>query len=335
VAHVVLLKPEEALRAGESGLVQLVFDRAVCAVPGERFIVRDAQAAHTVGGGVVIDPLAPARRRRSPARMAWLAALERLDQDGVAPLLAQAPHGIRLSDLVRLTGIPVEHQLLPAQTLLLGTAPERFVLHTKVRQELRQRALVALAKFHEQVPDEPGADLGRLRRMAAPELPEALWRTLMEELLTEEQVMRRGAWWHLPGHTVTMSPEDQAFLQTLLPLIAAGRFDPPWVRQLAALVHEPDERVRAVLLRAAKHGLVHQVVRDLFYDRSRIAELANVLKRIAAEDDAVHAARYRDAVGLGRKRAIQILEFFDRVGLTRRIRDSHVLRPDSGWEPAP
>ena len=45
----------------------------------------------------------------------------------------------------------------------------------------------------------------------------------------------------------------------------------------------------------------------------------------------INAARFRDTLGLGRKRAIQILEFFDRVGYTRRVRDAHVLRPDSAW----
>ena len=41
---------------------------------------------------------------------------------------------------------------------------------------------------------------------------------------------------------------------------------------------------------------------------------------------AVEARAFRDAVQLGRKRAIQILEFFDRVGFTRRVRDEHRLR---------
>ncbi len=45
-------------------------------------------------------------------------------------------------------------------------------------------------------------------------------------------------------------------------------------------------------------------------------------------------ARFRDTLGLGRKRAIQILEFFDRVGYTRRVRDAHVLRPDGAWRSA-
>lgn len=40
-------------------------------------------------------------------------------------------------------------------------------------------------------------------------------------------------------------------------------------------------------------------------------------------------AEFRDASGLGRKRAVQMLEFFDRIGLCRRVGDTHVLRLES------
>ncbi|PZQ75015.1 MAG: hypothetical protein DI563_10800 [Variovorax paradoxus] len=46
---------------------------------------------------------------------------------------------------------------------------------------------------------------------------------------------------------------------------------------------------------------------------------------------AVEARAFRDAVQLGRKRAIQILEFFDRVGYTRRVGDAHLPRPNTRW----
>ena len=75
VAHIVPLESDR-LSAGESARVQLVFDTPICALPGDRFIVRDAQAAHTVGGGVVLDPFAPSRRRRSAERLRYLEALE-------------------------------------------------------------------------------------------------------------------------------------------------------------------------------------------------------------------------------------------------------------------
>jgi selenocysteine-specific elongation factor len=96
-------------------------------------------------------------------------------------------------------------------------------------------------------------------------------------------------------------------------------------------VQEPEMRVREVLRKQALQGEVYQVVHDLFYDANCVGELAGVVNRIAAREGGVSAAAYRDAVGLGRKRAIQILEFFDRVGYTRRVRDAHVVRGDSVW----
>jgi selenocysteine-specific elongation factor len=97
------------------------------------------------------------------------------------------------------------------------------------------------------------------------------------------------------------------------------------------LLNEPEEGVRHVLRKQVTQGAVYQVVHDLFYDRESVNELAVVVAKLEKEHGVIEAAQYRDAVGLGRKRAIQILEFFDRVGHTRRIRDTRVVRGDSSW----
>jgi selenocysteine-specific elongation factor len=331
MAHVALLG-SAGLSAGESARVQLVFDTPICAIPGDRFIVRDAQAAHTVGGGVVLDPFAPSRKRRSPARAHYLDALERLVAgEGVTALLQQARYGVKMTDLARLTGLPPELIPLPADTIRIDCAQEHFVLLAAHWMALRERAVSALRAFHAQVPDELGPDVGRLRRIAMPDSSDALWRALIDALVHERIVMRSAPWLHLPEHAMKLSADDQALARKLQSLIVAGRFDPPWVRDLAAGAHEPEVRVREVLRKQVTQNAVYQVVRDLFYDRECIGELAAVVTTIAQEHGAVNAARYRDAVGLGRKRAIQILEFFDRVGFTRRVQDSHVLRRDSGW----
>jgi selenocysteine-specific elongation factor len=330
VAHVALLE-SAGVPAGESARVQLVFDTPICASPGDRFIVRDAQAAHTVGGGVVLDPFAPSRKRRAAGRLRYLDALERLIAgEGVAPLLQEAPYGVKMTDLVRLTQLPPELVPLPLNAVTIDCAHEHFVLLAAHWAALRERAVSALRAFHAQVPDELGPDIGRLRRMALPDSSEALWRALIEALVHERIVVRSAPWLHLPEHAMMLSEDDQALACKLQPLIAAGRFDPPWVRDLAVIAHEPELRVRAVLRKQVMQNTVYQVVRDLFYDHECISELAAVVSAIAREHGAVNAAHYRDAVGLGRKRAIQILEFFDRVGFTRRVQDSHFLRRD-GW----
>lgn len=332
VAHVVLLDAER-LGGGESARAQLVFDAAVCATSGDRFIVRDAQAAHTVGGGVVLDPSAPERKRRSAARLAWLGAIERMQAgEGAMPLLDGAPHGIAIEDLARLCGCAQEHLALPASVPRIETARGVFVVAVEHWSALRARAIEAVDAFHAREPDGPGVESARLRRMAAPTLAEALWRALVDELVRDRELVRAGPWLRRPGHCVVLSEGESALLRTLLPLIVAGRFDPPWVRDLAASVNAAEETVRSTLRKAAAQGDVHQVVRDLFYARERIDELAAILGELARRQGSVEAAQYRDAIGLGRKRTVQILEFFDRIGYTRRVRDAHVLRAESGWQ---
>lgn len=327
VAHAIPLD-SASVSSGDETRVQLVFDTPICATPGDRFIVRDAQALHTVGGGVVLDPYAPARKRRSPERARWLDGLERLIAGaGIGPLLENAPYGLNSSELVRLALLPPEQIPLPPEAVAI----DDFIVDPSQWSALCDRTISALRVFHAKVPDDPGPDVGRLRRIALPDLPEVLWRALVGTLIRDHRIVRDGPWLRLPEHQICLSPPDQELACKLQPLIANGRFDPPWVRDLATRFQEPQERVREVLRKSVTQGTVYQVVHDLFYDRGCIGELAAIITRLVQEHGAVNAACYRDALGLGRKRTVQILEFFDRVGYTRRVKDSHVLRRDSGW----
>jgi selenocysteine-specific elongation factor len=102
------------------------------------------------------------------------------------------------------------------------------------------------------------------------------------------------------------------------------------VRDLASATQEPEERVRQLLRKLARRGAVYQIVRDLFYHPDGVRDLAGLVAGLAQDHDgAVGASAFRDASGLGRKRAIQILEFFDRVGYTRFQRDLRLVRADS------
>jgi len=334
VAHVALLEGD-TLSAGEAARVQLVFDVPVCALPGDRFIMRNAQATRTVGGGRVLDPFGPARKRRTPERRAWLDALRAwLDERLLEPLLEQAPRGMLRSTLLHLTGLPASLPSVPATALTIAlhgkAADDALIVLRAHWEQMHAQIVSALQQFHARMPDEQGPDAARLRRIAAPLVTETLWRALLDALIAEGAVMRSGAWLHLPEHSVSLDAGEQELAAQLLPLLAQGRFDPPWVRDLASALQAPEERVRQLLRKLARRGEVYQVVRDLFYHPDVVRELAGLVASLAQEHEGVlGASAFRDASGLGRKRAIQILEFFDRVGYTRFQRDLRLVRADS------
>ncbi|MGF6816473.1 selenocysteine-specific elongation factor [Paraburkholderia atlantica] len=333
VAHVALLEGD-TLAPAQRARVQFVFERPVCAVPGDRFVVRNAQANRTVGGGHVLDPFAPARKRRSAERFDWLDAIQTLlDTGSLDALFARASHGLSRALLERLTGMPAAALALPAgtRTIELG-GHDALLLADATWHALAGRVTSALAQYHERSPDELGPDVSRLRRIAAPLVDDALWRALVDDAAARGELVRRGPWLHLPGHTVTLDAADQALAATLLPEIEAGHFDPPWVRELANTHGVPEERVRQLLRKLARQGELFQIVHDLFYHQQVIRELASIAATEAHKNaGTVAAAPFRDATGLGRKRAIQLLEFFDRVGYTRFHRGLHLVRTDSRW----
>ncbi|MGF6213100.1 selenocysteine-specific translation elongation factor [Comamonas sp. 4034] len=335
--HVALLQDGE-LPPGAECLAQLVLDAPAVVQPGDRIILRNAQASRTIAGATVLDPYAPARKRRSEARLTFLAALEHwVTSHDTAPLLAEASYGIARSQLVRLTGLA--QPPVPAQAIVLPTTDgDALLLSNGAWLTLQTQVLEALERFHSVAPDEPGINAARLRRMALPSLQhgmhDALYTSLIEALLQAQHISTTGAWLHLPGHSVQLSNAEQALAERLLPAIGAGRFDPPWIRDLARDHGSGEEMVRQLLKKLARQGLVFQVVKDLFYAAEQTDALAALVADLAlqAERGAVEAAAFRDATGLGRKRAIQILEFFDRVGYTRRVRDAHMLRPGVRWQ---
>ncbi|HYP67837.1 MAG TPA: SelB C-terminal domain-containing protein, partial [Thiobacillaceae bacterium] len=193
-------------------------------------------------------------------------------------------------------------------------------------QTLKKRLEEGLADFHARFPDEMGAEAGRAHRMYLAKLPTRAFSALVEGLTAAGRVQRNGAWLHLPDHQVSLTPQEETLFARIRPLLLESPYDPPWVRELAKRCNMDEGRLRQLMRKLARQGTVYQVVPDLFYAPESVAKLAVIVRDLDLAGEGANAAGFRDRTGIGRKRCIQILEFFDRVGYTRRIRDTHRLR---------
>ena len=135
----IAIRRGEAVAPGDSALLQLIVDRPLVALHGDRFIVRNQAATRTIGGGIVVDPFAPARRRHSPLRLAQLAALEQTAADSaLARLLACSPAGIDLARFERAFNLTPERSEALVRQLAI------HVVGKDQRLALAQDALAAL-----------------------------------------------------------------------------------------------------------------------------------------------------------------------------------------------
>lgn len=323
----VALLDRDLLAPGDTALAQLVLREPVSAWHGDRGVLRDASATRTVAGVRVLDPFAPVRYRRTPERLQALVAWATEGRpERIAALLASAPLGLDTDRLTRALALQADVPLpLPADAVQLDRAAVAGTHLAALQRQITER----LADFHRTSPEEVGPDLRRLKRLAGPRVGDALWQHAIETLLKNGTIARSGNWLHLPAHAAVLSATEERMAQRLLPQMADGKFDPPWVRDLAKDNGFAEPMVRQTLASLARRGQTFQVVKDLYYPAATIERLAALARDCLALPDGLQAASFRDASGLGRKRAIQLLEFFDRIGYTRRVKDVHLLRPDT------
>ena len=79
--------------------------------------------------------------------------------------------------------------------------------------------------------------------------------------------------------------------------------------------------------RSAGRGLLVKVAPNRFFHPGAVRRLAEAAEELAAtsEDGRFDAKAFRDRSGIGRNLTIQVLEYFDATGFTRRIGDTRIV----------
>ena len=303
-------------------LAELVLDSPLWLADNDRLVLRDISARTTLAGArvVMLDP--PRRGKRKMAYLDWLATLVAA-QDDASALAAHLTRGA-----LSLSRFGWARQLsrsgLDALTRNDGLIQSGdSVVSVAVAAGWQRKLLDTLAAYHEQHKDEPGPGRERLRRMALPMEDDALVLTLIERMRESGEIASHHGWLHLPDHKAGFNEEQAAIWQRAAVLFSD---EPWWVRDLARETDTDEQLMRGVLRQAAQQGLITAIVKDRYYRNDRIVAFASMIRQLDQARGSTCAADFRDQLNVGRKLAIQILEYFDRIGFTRRRGNDHLLR---------
>jgi selenocysteine-specific elongation factor len=326
-ARIVLLDDAPIPRGG-AGIVQLVLERPVAAAIGDAYVVRDVSGQRTLGGGRFLDLRAPARRRRTPERRRQLEALALAEvSQSLRGLLAAPPHYCAWGPFWRDRALSDPQAAALDQALgltILGGGEDAVALAPAGWACFRSALLETLDAFHGENPDLQGVGRERLRLTLQPRLPAPAFLAALQNVTREGTIALDGAFVRLASHTIRLTETDEGMWSEVFTLLGGpARFRPPRVRDIADLVDRPESAVRRLLKLAARLGRVDEVAHDHFFLRATVQEMASIAATVATgePDGTFTAAQFRDRVDNGRKVAIQVLDFFDRHGVTLRKGD--------------
>ena len=319
----VALLGDDPVRPGATVDVQLVLERPIAAAIPDRYVIRDASAQRTMGGGYFIDLRPAVRRRRTPERQAQRDALAIADPlTGFEKLLTIPPFACDLAIFARdraLSAIDAKRIEDVLDLIVLETGESKVALAPDRWQLLIANLTEQLTVFHAENPDLQGIGRERLRLLSQPRLPAPEFAAALQRMASAVHIVLDGSFVRLTTHAVHLSPKDKASWATIQPLLGGeARFRPPRVRDIATATARPERDVRRLLKLAGRIGWTDEITHDHFFLRATVHEMVGIVVDIAARADngVFTAAQFRDRVENGRKVAIQILDFFDRHGVT-------------------
>ena len=306
---------------------------------GDRFIVRDPASQHTLGGGRVVDIFIPRRKRSSELRLAQLNAMQHSGIDALKQLLKLQVDGIKLQEFSicrNISNSAIEKLLetlkqegIGFHSLNLEKSSLPVLLHENYHSEYRNNILGYLKDFHQRQANQQGISEPSLSHGVDFASSHLLFHGILQSLLDSNAIKRTGTLLHLPSHKTSLSPEEETFLEQVRPILLKAGYVPPRTRELVEMTNIPLMSLERILRESAKAGTLIKVAENRYYLPETIMILAGFIEQLIEteiDEDGFSVIQFRDASKIGRNLCIEILEYFDSVGFTRRDGNSRFVR---------
>lgn len=316
------------IAAGDRGLVQLVLEQDAFVVHGDRFVLRDQSAQRTIAGGHVIDPFSPKRGRARPSRITALQAMNRPEVhhdpgDILAALTEVNEVGVTLTPFSvahNLTQYQMDAIVKSLSLIRICRQPQEKVFSRTQWQSLLARIEKAVGLFHQSKPTLPGASFKDIQLAVKPHIETDILGEATETLLNENRLNRQGKGFHLPSHTIQVSDFDRQLWDRAATCLASDSGSPLSLHQAVEALGVDKNVLEKSLKNAVKIGEMIFLANKRYLPTKVLSRLGYAAEALAQNSDegSFTVAKFCEQTKTGRNFAIDLLEYFDRLGFTER-----------------
>lgn len=329
------LLDRDALRSGDTACAQLCCEHAIACAPMQRFVLRRASPAATLGGGRVLA-FADGRHRRRDARiLARLAVLAYGDagEKIVARIGDAGGAGVEIAELARHFGeLPAKlRAAIDAQSAILRIGERAFA------REALERTFAGLEReldsFHRAHPERVGMPLAALRARLSVALDGRGYAAVLEHARASLRIeivdgcaRRRG---HDPLSAIGEAGRERArLIETRFRRAGLAPPDP-------GEVVGADARGEALLRLLIERGSLHRMPAAagqsaLVFHRDAVAAVRQRLGEAWPPPARFTLSQARELLGSTRKFVVPLMEYLDDTGFTRRFGDRRAIAEPPG-----
>lgn len=330
----VILLDRDALIPGDSAYIQLRLRHPVLLLPGDPFVLRSYSPQATLGGGRVLDPMPPRRRRRSDEALALLQALGEHSEPDTVRLLVSGSllTGICFEDIVVRGGLSARRtEAVMAALLSTGEVVQmvrepRLFLSRASFASLKGLLLSEVEGYLRDNPLREGLGKEELKTRLPRRSDPRFFTPLLASLEKEGKIVVDRDLVKLPGRKGTVTVDQADFQVRVEKALQRGGYEPPTIKEMCDSLHCVEKMLLEHLNILAREGRAVKVKSDIFYAPEPVADIREKLMAYLRDKGEIMPPEFRELTGLSRKFMIPLLEFFDQEKMTIRVGDKRILR---------
>lgn len=322
MARVVPLGVEEIL-AGEEGYIQLRLEEEIAAKPGDRIILRAYSPMVTLGGGQILDPSTSKHGRFDEAIIRGLELRGTNDVDAVIfdyLMNADTPLVTEKDIMDNVQGGKEELRDKLAAMKSAGSVLElgEWFISSERLDEIRKEFLRILNDFHQKATLRAGMPREELKSRIKYVAKGKQYDLILDQLVEEGTVKIFGTLAKTPGFEVIYTKEQKKQRDAIEKELLAGKFSPPTLKELCQ-----DKKCLALI--DSMEDCVVRLDANIVIHRKHFDTATQMMVDHAKVNGTISLADFRDMLETSRKYAVALLDFYDKVGITKRQEDVRVL----------
>lgn len=327
IARIILLD-RKTYAPGDSGFVQIHFEKPVAGDIGDRFVVRSYSPVRTIGGGLILD-FHPAKHK--PFQDDVLDRLKKLkDSD---PAMVVLEH-LRKSwftpqsndDLTKILGLTKETlqqrlEELESRNDVIRIGKKRWM--TRENHDILKRKIISqLEIFYDQNPFRIAMAGAELRSRIKLPVDRILFDSVVADLESAGQLSIAGSQIKLKGRRVKLTPELETLKADIEKAMLDDPVNPPDKKNLIQKFGKNTEDILSFLIES---GTIVIFEEGLMYHQEALDKIKADIKKLLLGKGQATVSEIRQYLGTTRKYAVPLLIYLDNQGFTVRDGDYRKL----------
>ena len=329
LARVAILNGEEIL-PGESAYVQLRLEETTVLKKDDIMVIRFYSPMETIGGAIVIESNPKKHKRYNEKIIDELALKEKGNTNEIIEKLVEntSSQFLNLYDLVKISGYQEKEvsdcvQILKKNKIII-VLDDTFIIHINYYEKMKNDTLKILDKFHSTYPLRQGMLKEELKTKLSSKSKSKAMESLLKDFNDKKLIKIDGKYVSEFKFEILLDEEDNKIKQMIEEAYYDSAFATPSIEDVLATLPYNKEKIEQVVETMIDNELIN-MSNDIYLHVKRYNEARDMLIAFVNEKGSITLAEYRDLLNTSRKYTVALLEYFDKIKITKRDGDKRIL----------